>query len=233
MKFAWTFFLTAFLGTVYAQTPVLLTAERADSLLRAMPDIQLLDVRTASEYGNGHLKNARNFDVRDSTFAQRLNQLDPNKPVLVYCLSGGRSAKASSLMASRGFRQVYDMKGGYAKWTAAGKPVTGAKPAAKGALTMAEFTKLTAGSKPVLVDFFAKWCAPCQEMLPMINRMKTELASQVTILTLDYDQNKELAKQLGVDEIPTFLLYKDQQLKWRGLGTVQEAQFREKIQALQ
>jgi thioredoxin 1 len=225
--FAFLALLTSF-GS-FAQSPVLLTADRSDSLLRAQPDIQLLDVRTAGEYANGHLTNSRNLDIRDSTFAQKIKELDPNKPVVVYCLSGGRSAKASSLLASQGFKQVYDMQGGFVQWTAGKRPIEGGKALPKGALSMDEFKKLTKSNKPVLVDFYAKWCAPCQQMLPMIDRLKKEMADKVTILTIDYDQNRALAQQLGVDEIPTFLLYKNEKIQWRGLGTVQEETFKEKI----
>ncbi|WP_234736440.1 thioredoxin domain-containing protein [Tellurirhabdus bombi] len=235
MRYKSVFTFLALLTSIsgFAQKPVLLTADRSDSLLRAQPNIQVLDVRTAGEYANGHLTNSRNLDIRDSTFAQKLKELDPNKPVLVYCLSGGRSAKASTILANQGFKQVYDMQGGFVQWTAGKRAIEGGKTNPKGALSMEEFKKLTKSTKPVLVDFYAKWCAPCQQMLPMIDRLKKELADKVTIVTIDYDQNRSLAQQLGVDEIPTFLLYKDEKIQWRGLGTVQEETFKEKIRSHQ
>lgn len=215
--------------TSFGQSPVLLTTDRADSLLKVMPNIQLLDVRTAGEYANGHLSHATNIDVRDEAFMEKLKQLDPTKPVLVYCLAGSRSAKAASLMANAGFKNIYDMQGGFAKWTAANKPIEGGKEAPKGALTAEEFQKLTTSSKPVLVDFFAPWCAPCQKMLPIVNKLKAELADKVTIVTIDYDKNRQLAQQLGVDEIPTFLIFKEGKPKWRGIGYMDEAMFRKTI----
>lgn len=225
-------FLLLFGLFAQAQTPVLLSADRADSLLKATPNLQVLDVRTAEEFAGGHLQQARNLDVRDSAFVRNLRRLDPSRPVLVYCLVGGRSAKAAALLAQNGFT-VYDMQGGFTKWNAAGKPIEGGSPAIKGAMTMTELKAATASRKPVLIDFYAKWCGPCQQMLPMINRLKTELKDQVSILTIDYDQNRELARQLGVDEIPTFLLYKNGDVKWRGLGTIQEDMFRAKIKEVQ
>lgn len=213
-----------------SQSTVLLTADRADSLLKAMPTIQVLDVRTPGEYANGHLNRATNIDVRDEAFLQKVKQLDPNKPVLVYCLAGSRSAKAAGLMASAGFKNVYDMQGGFAKWTGANKPIEGGNETPKGALTQDEFQKLISSSKPVLVDFFAPWCAPCQKMLPTVNKLKAELAGKVTIVTIDYDKNRQLAQQLGVDEIPTFLIFKDSKPKWRGIGYMDEAMFRKTIE---
>ena len=212
------------------QSPVLLSTERADSLLKAMPAIQLLDVRTAGEYANGHLNHALNVDVRDEAFANKVKQLDPSKPILVYCLAGSRSAKAADLLASAGFRQVYDMQGGFAKWTANKKPVEGPSDAPKGALTAEEFQKITASSKPVLIDFFAPWCAPCQKMLPTVHKLKAEMADKITIVTIDYDKNRQLAQQLGVDEIPTFLIFKEGKPKWRGIGYMDEAMFKKTIE---
>ncbi|WP_338870780.1 thioredoxin domain-containing protein [Spirosoma sp. SC4-14] len=205
-----------------AQSPVLLTTDRSDSLLKAMPAIQLLDVRTPGEYANGHLHNAQNIDVRDASFTQQLAKLDPSKPVLVYCLAGSRSAKAAGILANAGFKEVYDMQGGFAKWTSANKPIDSAAEAPKGALTMDDFKRMTSSGKLVLVDFFAPWCAPCIKMLPTVKKLKTTMADQVTVVTIDYDQNRQLAQQLGVDEIPTLLLMKDGKTRWRGIGYMEE-----------
>ena len=229
MKSIFTFLFLGLTAACFAQSPVLLTTDRADSLLKAMPGIQLLDVRTAGEYANGHLSHSTNIDVRDEAVVNKVKQLDPNKPVLVYCLAGSRSAKAAGMMASAGFKSVYDMQGGFAKWTAASKPIEGGKEAPSGAMTQEAFQKLTASAKPVLIDFYAPWCAPCQKMLPTVNKLKAELSDKVTIVTIDYDKNRQLAQQLGVDEIPTFLMYKESKIKWRGIGYMDEAMFRKTI----
>lgn len=219
------FFCVLVLGcsvSAMAQTPVLLTADRADSLVKGTPALQVLDVRTPGEYANGHLYAARNNNVRDSSFVPQLAQLDPARPVLVYCLSGGRSAKAAAMLTKAGFKHVYDLQGGFAKWTAAGKPIEAPANEPKGAITMDEFKRLTTTAKPVLVDFFAPWCAPCMKMLPTIKKLKATMADQVTVLTIDYDQNRQLAQQLGIDEIPTLLLVKDGKTRWRGIGFMEE-----------
>lgn len=214
-----------------AQSVSRVSPQAADSLLRTLPAVQLLDVRTSGEFAQGHLRNARNFDVREPDFSQKIAQLDPARPLVVYCLAGSRSAKAADMLAKAGFTQVYDVQGGFAKWSASGLPVEEGSTPSKGGLTMEQFTRLTAApGKPVLVDFNAKWCAPCQKMLPVLKKLETELGEQVKVVALDFDQNRQLALQLGIDSIPAFLLYKDGQVRWKALGLVEETEFRDRIQ---
>ncbi|MPR34512.1 rhodanese-like domain-containing protein [Salmonirosea aquatica] len=100
--------LASLAGT--AQTP--LSVEAFDQKLAGAPQGQLLDVRTPAEYVQGHLPRSSNFDFRDPVFVQKIATLDKDKPVFVYCLSGGRSGQAAKLLAQNGFKEVYDMQGG-------------------------------------------------------------------------------------------------------------------------
>lgn len=223
--------LLAFSGVAQQITRV--SPQTADSLLRHTRGLQLLDVRTSGEFAQAHLPNATNIDVRESDFTRNVARLDPKRPLLVYCLAGSRSAKAAELLARAGFEQIYDMQGGFAKWSGSGLPVEeGAQPP-KASLTLADFQRLTAADKPVLVDFYAKWCAPCQKMLPVLKKLEKELAPRVQLLTIDFDQNRDLARQLGVESIPAFFLYKKGEVRWQALGEVDEATFREQIGANQ
>lgn len=79
-------------------------------------DIQLVDVRTPDEYKNGHIDHAKNIDYMNDNFKNEIKKLDKTKPVYVYCQAGGRSAKAASLFIEAGFKEVYDLKGGYESW---------------------------------------------------------------------------------------------------------------------
>ena len=65
------------------------------SALEKNPDAQLIDVRTPGEYAGGYIKNAKNIDWNGSNFDTQVAALDKNKPVLVYCLGGGRSKNAA------------------------------------------------------------------------------------------------------------------------------------------
>jgi len=85
--------------------------EELDDVL-LIEDIQLIDVRTPIETEDGIITNAKNISY-DSEFSTKLLGLDKIKPIIVYCKSGGRSAKASKILLEQGFVEIYDLKGGY------------------------------------------------------------------------------------------------------------------------
>jgi rhodanese-related sulfurtransferase len=78
--------------------------------------IQLIDVRTPEEYAEGHLKNAQNFNFYNENFKTQLAQLNKEKPIYLYCRSGGRSGKTATILREMGFTQVYDLQGGITQW---------------------------------------------------------------------------------------------------------------------
>ncbi len=81
----------------------------------------LIDVRTPAEFAGGHIAGAINIPVDD--LAARLDSVPRDRPVVVYCRSGNRSATAARVLANAGFDPIYDM-GGIIAWQAAGLPVT-------------------------------------------------------------------------------------------------------------
>lgn len=92
--------------------------------MKALPDAPVIDVRTPGEFAEGHLINALNFDWNGSSFDQQIAALDKSKPVLVYCRSGSRSAAAADHMRTAGFKEVYEMDGGFVNWRNANLPET-------------------------------------------------------------------------------------------------------------
>jgi hydroxyacylglutathione hydrolase len=89
--------------------------------VRTTRDFQLLDVRTPHEWDEGHLPGARYLFLGD--LPAKLRDLDRDRPVVVYCASGYRSSLAASLLQANGFRNVQNVPGSYAAWTAAAFPV--------------------------------------------------------------------------------------------------------------
>lgn len=94
--------------------------------------VQILDVRTPEEWNEGYIKGAKlvTYPADDFT-AKATKALDPEKPVLVYCRSGGRSAKAAKLLRDAGFKDVRDLAGGITAWEEGGNPVVKPAPAEK------------------------------------------------------------------------------------------------------
>lgn len=81
-------------------------------------DAQLIDVRTSMEFKAGHIGNAQNIDfLQRDTFKTKIEKLDRDKPVYLYCKMGGRSHKAAILLQEMGFKKVYDYSGGYDDWS--------------------------------------------------------------------------------------------------------------------
>lgn len=89
----------------------------------AQPDVQLVDVRTPEEFNEGHLENALNIDFTNDDFDDKVASLDKNKPVMLYCKAGGRSAKAASKLKELGFKNITDLEGGILNWTSENKPI--------------------------------------------------------------------------------------------------------------
>jgi len=102
--------------------PVQLSVEEVAEILKSQKvSYTILDVRTKEEFDAGHLDTAVLIPVDD--LEARYSELAKNKPVIVYCKSGSRSAKAAAILVSKGFSQVNNMTGGITAWTGKGYPV--------------------------------------------------------------------------------------------------------------
>ena len=76
----------------------------------------IIDVRTPGEYKEGHIKNAQNINVQSNDFREKMQYFDKEKPIYIYCRSGGRSASAGKILEEMGFTEIYDLKGGILSW---------------------------------------------------------------------------------------------------------------------
>ena len=75
-------------------------------------------------------------------------------------------------------------------------------------ITKENFPELSAGNKPLLIDFWATWCGPCRMIAPLVEQIAAE-RSDIIVGKIDVDQEMELAQQFGIVSIPTLVLMKN------------------------
>lgn len=201
------------------------------------PKAQILDVRTPEEFVSEHIDNATNVNWLGDNFVVDAEKFDKSKPVFVYCKIGGRSSKAVEKLAELGFKNIYNLDGGIMKWNSAGFSTRAegeqgeAKPSDKIiGMGSQEYAALLNTDKKVLIDFYAKWCAPCKKMAPYLDKMQEDCAEKVDIIRLDADENKTLMQEMKIDELPTLLLYENKKIIWKHSGYISEEDLRKQLQ---
>jgi thioredoxin 1 len=90
----------------------------------------------------------------------------------------------------------------------------------------ATFQDLITPETPTIIDFFATWCGPCRMVTPILDDLKKDLGEDVRIFKIDVDQNQALAAQYNVRSIPTIMIFKDGELKWRETGVQSKAKLK-------
>ncbi len=95
---------------------------------------------------------------------------------------------------------------------------------------MSDFSEIIKGETPVLVDFYATWCGPCQTMSPIVDDVKNEFKDNLRILKVDVDKNIPASAKYKVRGVPTFLLFKKGEIIWRGSGVYSRADLRKIIE---
>lgn len=183
----------------------------------------ILDVRTPQEYTRGHINNSTLINIADKDFVSKINLLQKDKPVYLYCLTGSRSRSAANYMAKIGFTKVYNLQRGILDWQSNGLAIEQSQATiASESKTYSkdEFNQLVKSDKLVLIDFHAPWCAPCKTMNPIIEKLATDYNGKAKIEKVDVESNREIAEANQIQSIPGFVLFKNGQKVWTHKGMI-------------
>lgn len=206
-----------------AQTGTDMNAVQFETGIVNKDSIQLLDVRTPGEYKSGHIKGALLADWNNKAeFNRRIQFVDKNKPVYIYCLAGGRSAAAAKQLRAAGYEKVYELSGGINAWKAAGKPLEGKSDAKQ--MTMDEFNTAINSGETVLVDFGAEWCPPCKKMEPVLKSLEANNAGKFKLVKVDGGKDEDILKAYNVTALPVFIVFKNGKEVWRKDGVAEESE---------
>ena len=201
----------------------LVSAIKFSEIISNDKSVIIIDVRTPDEFNKGHLKNSLNVNWFDENFDENLNIFSKDLPVMVYCLSGGRSSKANERIKSLGFKNVYELDGGILEWRKNKLPEATLNNNFKNSLTVEDFNNFIETDKIVLVDYYANWCAPCKIMEPYLDEISDEYSSSLELVRINYDKNLPLVRSLEIYGLPVLQIFKDKKLMWSHVGFIEKS----------
>lgn len=98
-------------------------------------------------------------------------------------------------------------------------------------ITMSNVKEITASDRPVVIDIYADWCGPCQQMAPVFHELEKEMPD-IKFVKINVDEARELAIQYGVTSIPTFIFMKHNEVVGRSTGYMAKDDLAERITEL-
>jgi thioredoxin 1 len=85
-------------------------------------------------------------------------------------------------------------------------------------------------TKPIILDVYATWCGPCQQMMPIVEELENELSNLYKFAKLNVDEAREISIRYGVTSVPTFIFIKNNEIKGKETGFMSKEMLQEKIE---
>ncbi|MBW1654167.1 thioredoxin domain-containing protein [Flavobacterium quisquiliarum] len=186
------------------------------SKIKSQKNPQIVDARTSEEFALNHIEGAVNFNLQSENYDNYIAKLDKSKPVFIYSIGAGRSVALEKELLKNGFAEAYSLEGGIANWIGNGKPFYSNL---KSKLSLAEFNKIIASNKNVLVDIGSKYCGPCKKVKPILETIRTEYGSNLKIVEIELEDSPQVIADLKkVKVFPTLILYENGKIIFKKEG---------------
>lgn len=221
------------LSEIYGQyAPVVQAGSAQFNKLTSQNNGILLDVRTKSEFKNGHLPEAGNLNYYALDFRKKLILLPRNQPIYLYCNTGYRSEKAAEILIENGYTDVYNLQHGIMEWELLNLPVVvepDARPDTDNKMTSEQYHAILSSGTPVFFDFYAPWCGPCRKMMPMIDSLMVEYHPLIQMHKINVDASKKLVKELKLVGVPYLVLLDDGKVLFSKNGSASRSELTSKF----
>ena len=203
---------------VYEKTDIL----SLDKILNDT-DIIILDVRTSEEINAGYIPNSTFIDYYDKNFENKINLIDRSKKIYTLCKSGGRSVKAAEILSKNGFRNVYNLEGGFMRWKANKMPydinLVNNDSSNTDLISEISLDSLIKNNTNTLIYISTKWCSPCKKMEPIIDKL-VDNNSSLKVIKIDLDANTYAQERFDVKSLPALVLYENNSVVWHKNGII-------------
>ena len=184
----------------------------------------IIDVRTPEEFQSGHLKDASNIDYYSDDFSKKINLVQRDVPIYLYCRSGGRSSSAAKKMLKLGFKEVYNLNDGISSWISEELSIVKSESKLINKITNHNVTKLDIdnflkNNQFSLLYISTQWCVPCKKLKPIIDILQSDF-NDINILNIDADINKNEITDFNVTSVPVIILFKNNIEIYRNIGFI-------------
>ena len=186
----------------------------------------ILDVRTAGEISQGHIEGATFIDFYSEKFEEKIKIINKDLNIHVYCKSSGRSKSVSEKLISYGFKNVFNLDGGFDSWKKEKKFIiteyTNKEPE-ESVIYNLDSLNYIIENHTTLMYIYTKWCSPCRKMSPIIDQIKSDF-NNLKVISIDADIYPEMLKRFQSSSVPTILFLKDSKVLWKknGLSSYKE-----------